>query len=143
HLKDDVATSGRTVEAIADVANDFDSVPPELVFAVHRSVISERVERYFYRLELHDCYNPQTAAMYIAAESETEGLLELVDWALTASPPEVMHGIDQGGPYSPTAMNALLHFLHDVAIDGLPCLSGWYRYADNLVYLFKNAAEGE
>jgi hypothetical protein len=50
-------------------------------------------------------------------------------------------GIDQGSPYSPTAMNVFLHHAHDLAFqrDHHP---PWLRYADNHVYLCQDVPEG-
>ena len=51
-------------------------------------------------------------------------------------------GIDQGAPYSPFALNVLLHFRHDVPLNELPSSLPWFRYADNLAYLAPGMSEG-
>jgi hypothetical protein len=56
---------------------------------------------------------------------------------------ERKEGIDQGNPYSPTALNVLMHGGHDPRLAADPGLHPfWFRYADNLVYLAQNVPEG-
>jgi RNA-directed DNA polymerase len=51
-------------------------------------------------------------------------------------------GIDQGDPYSPTALNVRLHFSHDAPFDAEPGRPPWFRYADNLVYACSDLPDG-
>lgn len=142
-IKADVESTGHTILAVADLENAFDNVPRGLLLGLHKPVVQERVERYFARNEMDRILTPRTAPLYAEAESEVDGLLQLVDWSLTANPPEAEQGIDQGSPYSPTALNVCLHFVHDEPIDRQQVLSAWYRYADNLVYLVEDLRTGE
>jgi RNA-directed DNA polymerase len=67
-------------------------------------------------------------------------LLSLIDTVLRGGDGHTK-GIDQGSPYSPTALNVRLHHAHDLgARQGH--LPPWFRYADNLVYLCKGVSEG-
>lgn len=52
-------------------------------------------------------------------------------------------GIDQGNNYSPTALNVLLHYVHDLPITSAAHNPFWFRYADNLVYLCQDESEGQ
>jgi hypothetical protein len=70
-----------------------------------------------------------------------DALLRLIEPVLRGSAGERRpRGIDQGSAYSPTALNVLLHRHHDLGFgQGHPPL---YRYADNLVYVCRDVAEG-
>jgi len=52
-------------------------------------------------------------------------------------------GIDQGGAYSPTALNVRLHHAHDLGLAQEPTSPPWHRYADNLVYLCRDVTAGQ
>jgi hypothetical protein len=49
-------------------------------------------------------------------------------------------GLDQGSGLSPLSMNLRLHYLHDLAFQGH--VPPTYRYADNVVYVCVDEAEG-
>ncbi len=51
-------------------------------------------------------------------------------------------GIDQGGCYSPHALNIFLHIVHDIPLDAVDEVLLWFRYADNLVYVVRSVSEG-
>jgi retron-type reverse transcriptase len=51
-------------------------------------------------------------------------------------------GIDQGNNFSPTSLNILLHYIHDVPLTATGLFPFWWRYADNLVYLCRDVSEG-
>jgi hypothetical protein len=52
-------------------------------------------------------------------------------------------GIDQGSPYSPTALNVRLHHSLDLELrQGHHPLRHYYRYADDLTYLCRGVSEG-
>ncbi len=51
-------------------------------------------------------------------------------------------GIDQGGCYSPDALNILLHTVHDAPLDAVDDAPLWFRYADNDVFVCQNEYEG-
>jgi hypothetical protein len=50
-------------------------------------------------------------------------------------------GIDQGNPYSSTALNVRLHHAIDLMQDQHP--PRYYRYADNVVYLCRDVSRPE
>ena len=52
-----------------------------------------------------------------------------------------MRGIDQGSPYSPLALNVLLHRHHDLGFSQAD--PPWFRYVDNLTYPCHSVAEGQ
>ena len=51
-------------------------------------------------------------------------------------------GIDQGGCYSPDAMNIFLHTVHDIPLTAVDEVLLWFRYADNLAYVAPSISEG-
>jgi hypothetical protein len=70
-----------------------------------------------------------------------EGLLGLVAAVLGGHAGRAV-GIDQGCPYSPTALNVRLHFAHDLGLSRGPTNPPWLRYADNLAYACRDVTEG-
>jgi hypothetical protein len=103
----------RWVLATDDIHHAFDSVVIEDVLADHRRHLDQ----------------PAIIALVDSVLRGHEGQARKV-------------GIDQGGAYSPTALNARLHFAHDLDFDR-DHHPFWYRYADNLVYLCQDVSEGE
>jgi hypothetical protein len=51
-------------------------------------------------------------------------------------------GIEQGDPYSPTALNVRLHYAHDLPLSRQRRTPPWLRYVDNLVYPCQSVPEG-
>lgn len=116
------------VLAIADVRKAFDSVVIKDVFDAHRKLFQQHAE------ELGD-YGP---------------LLEVVEKVLRGHDPNRRVGIDQGSPYSPTALNIHLHVNHDVPITRDAIKPFWFRddqeqarFADNLAYRGRSVTEGK
>jgi RNA-directed DNA polymerase len=68
--------------------------------------------------------------------------MELIETVLRGHDEAHEVGIDQGGCYSPDALNTFLHVVHDVPLDALDDALLWFRYADNLTYLVQNVSEG-
>jgi RNA-directed DNA polymerase len=102
----------RWVFAIDDIKNAFDNVVIEDVIADHKLYFNDN------------------------------RLLSLIKVVLQGSGgPRKERGIEQGCPYSPTALNVRLHHAHDLGAE-----QGHYpsrfRYADNLVYLCRDVPEG-
>ncbi len=111
-LERTMTRTGRWVLATDDIYRAFDHVVIDAVLDGHRTLLPD------------------------------EGLIHTVEAVLRGhAGPHHTLGIDQGCPYSPTALNVALHFAHD-----LPAQQGhlppWYRYADNLVYLCRDVSEG-
>src|SRR5205823_4356755 len=68
-------------------------------------------------------------------------LLSLIEVVLRGNDGSRQRGIDQGSPYSPTALNVRLHHAHDLGfVPGHH--PSWFRYADNVVYLCQYVSEG-
>src|SRR5437870_2573450 len=66
---------------------------------------------------------------------ENATLLGLIEVVLRCgSNPNRKEGIEQGNPYSPTALNIYMHCVHDLGFDRDRIHPPWLRYADNLVY---------
>jgi hypothetical protein len=77
------------------------------------------------------------------AQKDKEKTLALVVRVLRGHDLEHERGIDQGNPYSPTGLNVLLHYYHDILIKKeISRNLLWWRYADNLVYLCQSMSEG-
>jgi retron-type reverse transcriptase len=124
-LETRMQTLNRWVVAIADIRRAFDTVAIHQVIALHDMVLDGITQQKF---------TPKDKACTLA----------LIDTVLRGHDAERTRGIDQGGPYSPTALNVLLHYMLDVPVmahvDNKPL---WYRYADNLVYLAQSVSEGK
>jgi hypothetical protein len=76
------------------------------------------------------------------AEQQKEKLLWLIETVVRGSNRTRTKGIDQGNPYSPTCLNAVLHYRLDQPLIGI--ISSplyWFRYADNLCYLAGSVPE--
>ncbi len=69
-------------------------------------------------------------------------LLALIRMVLQGNDAKRNRGIDQGNPYSPTALNMRLHHAVDLAAHQGHHPLRYYRYADNLVWLCRSVAEG-
>jgi RNA-directed DNA polymerase len=95
HLEVAMQKSGRRVLAVDDLKNAFDNVPVDLVIQCHRDALERAQQRNFTREEKN-----QTLALVEAVLRGCDKGREI--------------GIDQGGPYSPTALNVLLHYHHDM-----------------------------
>jgi retron-type reverse transcriptase len=114
--------TGRRVLAIDDIRTAFDTVPIAAVLDCHRQALEGITQAHF-------------------GPEEKQRTLALVDTVLRGHDPNRQRGIDQGGCYSPTALNVLLHYYHDRPMEERPILP-WYRYADNLTYLCQDMSEG-
>jgi retron-type reverse transcriptase len=116
--------TGRRVLAIDDVKNAFDTVPIDRVVELHTQELKNLHQANF-------------------SHEEKRRTVALVEAVLRGHDRKRERGIDQGAPYSPTALNVLLHGHHDLKIKKeiskkLP----WFRYADNLCYLARSVSEG-
>ena len=68
--------------------------------------------------------------------------MELIETVLRGHDQAHEVGIDQGGCYSPDALNTFLHVAHDIPLDAVDDVPLWFRYADNLVYVVQGMSEG-
>jgi len=113
----------RWVLAIADIRKAFDSVRIKDVLQAHNQIFERQLAK---KIERSD-------------RSRIWGLVRTV---LRGADSQRQLGIDQGNPYSPTALNVLLHLIHDVPLTEDVCFPSWHRYADNLTYLSQNVPDG-
>jgi retron-type reverse transcriptase len=116
--------TGRTVLAVDDVKSAFDTVPLDAVLDVHREALARLRQQNF-------------------GGQERERTLALVGAVLRGHDRGRRRGIDQGAPYSPAALNALLDAYHDQVMTEIAKGLLWFRYADNLAYLVRSMSEGE
>ena len=114
NLDHEITTTGRTTVVVDDIRKAFDNV------------------------RLADCLTAHRRYL------EGERLLAYIHTALRGNDPRRTIGIDQGSPYSPTALNVLLHVHHDLALDAQERgqTHSWARYADNMIYLTTDVSEG-
>ncbi len=118
------AQLNRSVVAIADIRKAFDNVPIDTVVALHRQALAELNQNHF-------------------TDEDKERTVALIDTVLRGHDKKRKIGIDQGGPYSPAALNVLLHHTLDVPLTRYARTKPlWHRYVDNLVYLCQRASEG-
>jgi RNA-directed DNA polymerase len=116
---------GRWVLAIADIRKAFDNVPNTRVVELHRQALDRLRQQNF---------SPTDKLFTVA----------LVEHVLRGHDHTRTRGIDQGGPYSPTALNVLLHHMLDVPLSKHVGTKPprYYRYADNLCYLAGSVTDG-
>jgi RNA-directed DNA polymerase len=115
---------GRSVLVVADIRRAFDNVPVEEVLALHAEALRRLQQPKF------DTRNKART-------------LALVAKVLRGHHANRIRGIDQGGPYSPTALNVLLHYKLDAPLqEHIGSKPLWLRYADNLVYLGQDVPDG-
>jgi hypothetical protein len=119
-----VESENRWVLVIDDVRHAFDNVRIDDVLDAHRVMIGNAPQNDF-------------------SDEDGEQLLELVNTVLRGSNTDRQIGIDQGNPYSPTALNVLLQCAHDIPLnEDAVFFPSWFRYADNLVYACRDVSEG-
>ncbi len=134
--------TGRSVLVIDDIAQAFDRVPIGPLLEIHR--------RHFEDLQPPDPmtlrYHPNEIRHEYSDAQKTRArrsLLQLVRRVLTGAVSSRQRGIPQGGNYSPTALNVLLHEHLDQPIVSKSRDALWYRYSDNLTYLAHSVTEGD
>ena len=122
HMEATMHETGRFVIAIDDVERAFDNVPITQAINAHAELFERQP---FNRI----------------AEPERGKLLQLIETILKGHDEQRIIGIDQGCPYSPTALNVLLQLELDEPLiqSGTSLL---YRYADNLAFVCSNVPEG-
>lgn len=111
-LEDAIVNDGLTVVAEYDVFHAFDEVRIDDVMTAHRRYIDD------------------------------EQLLALIESILRGMDGDAhTKGIDQGDPYSPTALNVLLHVFLDTWYRKEATIPLMFRYADNLVVAGTSVSE--
>lgn len=113
-LEQEIA-AGRHVLAIDDIRDAFGHVSKPIVLACHEQIF------------------------------DNEPLLRLIEKVLASEPLPGLDGgigIAQGCCYSPTALNALLHYNLDVPLANESSGPPFFRYADNLVFAARSLSEG-
>jgi retron-type reverse transcriptase len=116
--------TGMRVLAADDLKIAFGSVPIEAVLECHREALEGVRQKNFGR-------------------EERERTLALVEAVLRGHDRKRQRGIDQGNPYSPTALNVVLNEYHDKQMKEISMKLLWWRYADNVAYLCQGMSEGE
>ncbi len=122
-LEATMVRTGNFVIAIDDIRNAFDNVPIEPTITAHEQLLTS------------------TLALNGTKADDIAKLLTLIETVLRGHNQQRTKGIEQGNPYSPTALNVLLQSIHDSPLHDSGTL--WYRYADNLVYLSHSEDEGQ
>lgn len=115
--------------AVEDVKCAFDTVPVGEVMLCHRRL-------------LDSLPRPRGKQEKIQAAKQQKRLLQLIETVVRGHDPYRVRGIDQGNPYSPACLNALLHDRLDEPVTDTKRSPLWFRYADNLVYLVQSVSKG-
>jgi|GEM_PF-1866478 len=148
-LRIQVEATGRTVLALDDVANAFDNIPLKPLLDWHVETLQPLVpECHKQASRLRDlrrfCSKGQ-AELVPATQSphhELQRLRELIRQVVQDPANTTSRGIDQGGCYSPLAMNVFLHHSYDIPMAESLFHPYWARYVDNLVYLAQDVPQG-
>src|SRR5262245_26554116 len=77
-----------------------------------------------------------------SSKSSKSALLSLIQVVLQGSDEKKTRGVDQGCPYSPTALNVRLHHALDLGVNQGHHPPRYWRYADNLIWLCRSVSEG-
>ncbi len=122
---------------IDDIRRAFDNIDIADTIYAHQNLFNSLN---FQTNQLYNFNYPQN-------ENEINRVVEITQTILQGDSPQRTIGIDQGSPYSPTALNVLLHIFHDLPFNEFQKQENklylpWYRYADNLVYLCQDMSEG-
>ncbi|TWT60790.1 Reverse transcriptase (RNA-dependent DNA polymerase) [Rubinisphaera italica] len=124
-MKRRIQETGRTVLVIDDVRNAFDRIRVSDLIKSHRKAQKDLAKQGGKSsVEINDSVIKLIAVM--AQDTDQSRTI----------------GIDQGNNYSPTALNVLLHYVHDLPITSASHFPFWFRYADNLAYLCQDVPEG-
>jgi retron-type reverse transcriptase len=116
--------TGKLVLAVDNLKSAFDNVPIGAVVECHENALARVQQKNFNR----------------EAKKRTLALIEAV---LRGHDHTRQRGIDQGNPYSPTALNVVLDIYHDKQItQEISKQLLWWRYADNVAYLCQGMSEG-
>lgn len=121
-LTREIEQEGRTVVAIDDVRNAFDNVVIAHVLGAHDRLFAE------------------TGTVGQPGGQDRVARIRALLENVLAGRERNTRGIPQGNPVSPTALNGLLHYVHDRPLNGGTRV--WARYADNLCYPAKTETEG-
>lgn len=124
-----MVTEDSWVLAVDDLKSAFDNVPIPALLECHERLLAE-------------CPLPKGKKARATTRKEHEKLLWLIETVVRGSEITRQRGIDQGNPYSPTCLNALLNYYLDVPIRDMMEAPFWFRYADNLCFLARNVSEG-
>lgn len=112
----------RTVLAIDDLKSAFDNIPIAPVIELFRQAMN--------------------TTNFQLDEKERQGALLLIETVLRGHDRDRAVGLHQGNPFSPLALNVLLHELVDTPLCDGSATPSWFRYADNIVYAAQDVPEG-
>lgn len=125
-IKKAMRETGRFVVVVQDIRKAFDNIPVEVLVAAHHHAQSDLTSNETQqRVKIND------------------SVLKLIAQIARSTDQQRLVGIDQGSNYSPTALNLVLHYVHDLPLSAAVTNPYWYRYADNLVYLCQDETEGK
>ena len=110
--------------------------------ADRKVILAMDVKKAFDNVSIEQVLQKHVATLRYGKPLLSDDMIGLIGLVLRGANENRKVGIDQGGCYSPNAMNLLLHFVHDVPFHELGITPFWYRYADNLVYLCRDVHEG-
>lgn len=125
-LKRTIEETGRTIVVIDDVRKAFDKIRISDLLKTHGKAQKELAKQ-----------KDQSPVKI------NDSVIKLIAVMAQDTNQSRSIGIDQGNNYSPTALNVLLHYVHDLPITSAAHFPFWFRYADNLVYLCQDESEGQ
>lgn len=123
-LKKTIEDTDRKVIVIDDIRKAFDNVQARDLIAAHQIA----------RKELKNVSKKPVTIR--------KSVLRLITVMAKDTDQKRTIGIDQGNNYSPTALNVLLHYVHDFPMTSVNHFPFWFRYVDNLAYLCQDVSEG-
>ena len=96
--------------------------------------------------DIKDCFPSaplDTIMLWHRHHIQHEGLIHLIETVIRGHEgPDHLIGLEQGSPYSPVAMDLLLHHLLDAELDARSRTTPLFRYVDNLTFLCSDVSEG-
>lgn len=127
-LEAQMVTEQRWVLVTSDLKSAFDEVRLDDVMEVHKKLLDAR---------------PIPQEKKEKAKKQQEKLLRLIESVVRGHDASREKGINQGNPYSPTCLNAVLHYgLDEPVRDMIESPLSWLRYGDNLAYPALSVSEG-
>jgi hypothetical protein len=145
-LEHSVTTGNKWVIAVDDIRGAFDNLQIDDLINAHEQLLFNLFESAIHLSSKTSHSNLSTEAL---TDTEQDQLISFVKVIFQGDNPQRTIGIDQGCPYSPFALNLLLHFNFDLKINQFLLteynnnIPSWYRYADNIAFVCRDVFEGQ
>jgi len=120
---------------------------PVRIYAQMQRTIRERQSFFIAPDDIQNCFPNTQIALVLAClrlHITEPTLLWLIESIIRGHEgPRHLIGLDQGSPFSPVAMECVLHHCLDVLLDAAHQGFTLFRYVDNLTFLCNSVREGE